>query len=397
MDASDITLIDERLANPVASIRSAASTGPSCVAEVVDLATLLEALVLYDRPVIRLQTALPREYVTNSSVLAPFLEAGVLTIQRYENEELQKLLTLPAPPPDDAGLRFHMHMSVDHVIHAGQSNARYVPAQLLLPAECERILNLAIGELTEDIRRGDPEADPIELAGYIAALPVIRAIRSSAESSDPLLRSYQAWSSAAQRELQLLSDWGKPIPLVVPPIAAIVFEAARDLESVGRVALDLRHDLEGYRQKLREYSRAIRDDGVPLSESLAAAHRLQAGTAALTTQRDFSIVNLINFPEVIAATGAWFSGAGGLLATAKLVAAKPLEKLLEYLRRRDAMFVAALSDRFRQIRSYSSNVERLTGKSLVESDYVTAKRWFSEMQTWTATSSDESAINPPAS
>jgi hypothetical protein len=382
---SDITLLDERFAHTVPTLLNRDAAAPTRISELLDLSVLLEALVLYDQPVIRVHDAMPSDYMDNDVVLQPFLEAGVLGVERYSNSEIKALLTEPALEDDGKQFRFHLQITVGNAIEASRRGARYVASGVALPAEAERLLRRMIDDEVASPGDGVAGDTSAHLELYVSTLPILRAIGTIATSTDPLLKSYASWNDATQRDLRTLADWGKPIPLILPPVAAIVFEAARELDSVGKIALDLREDLEPYRAKLREYSATIRDEGIPLKDSLEAAQRLQSGVSALTAPRESrSITSIVNLPELAGVGAAWLGGsATGIAASAKAALGKPFERVLAHLKRRDAFFVASLDSRFREIRHYAGNVSRLVG-DFEAADYETALRWMREMQVWKA-------------
>lgn len=385
MDTSDVTILDDRFAHTIKTLRDTTVGAPTRINEILELSVLIEALVLYDKPVIRVHDAMSTTYLDDDPILKPFIEAGILAVERYANPAITKLLSGADLDDDGNQFRFHVHITVGNAIEAARRNARYVASALALPAESERLLRLMIHETTTDIERGNPESGVGELSLYVTTLPILRAMGTIAASTDPLLKSYVAWADATKRELRVLADWGKPIPLMLPPIAAIVFDSARELDSVGRIALDLRDALEEYRTKLREYSASIRRDDNSLRDSLDAAYRLQAGITALTAPRTSrSITTLVNFPELATVGSAWLGGASsGLPAVVRTLLGKPLEQILAWLKRRDALFVASLDERFYQIHGFAGSIDRLVG-NFAASDYDTAARWLSEMQRWKA-------------
>jgi hypothetical protein len=183
MDASGVTLLDDRFAHTVSTLLNREVAAPTRINELLELSVLLEALVLYDRPVIRVHDVMPANYLDNDPVLGPFIEAGTLEVERYSNPEISKLLTGPTIE-DGNQFRFHLHITVGNAIEAAQRNARYVASSVALPAEAERLLRLMIDQAAADIQTGEGESTVGELSLYTSTLPILRAIGTIAASTD---------------------------------------------------------------------------------------------------------------------------------------------------------------------------------------------------------------------
>lgn len=365
-DNSSVTLVDYRIGESTLSLNSRADN-PSFIVSFLEYCRLIEALVLNESPVL-LTNDRTDQAARESSLTAPFIDAGVLRLSRSVHE-----LPDPATDPQPTGsLISHNITTIMQALSLTYYNGcGYVPPVVGLYGAVQQLLELSI---ESDLPIQYPwEPNPrqtTELEREV--LKRLLLIRSSQQSSDLINRSYRDLTRGIDERLGALRAKGRPVPIFIPPIAAIVMSDARNQDSVGRVALDFRDNLAPHRKAFTEYERVIRDDDVPIEDSVRAAERLQRSLDSLITEKHSrELLAISDWRDVVGAGAGVAEGAtkGGVLGVLGSLLGKPLQAVDRALQRREVMYMTVISDRFMKIRGYGRLVEKIFGVSPTENEY----------------------------
>jgi hypothetical protein len=334
------------------------------IANAMNLVRLIETVVLHEGVVLRCDDFMA-DALENDPVIKPWLDAGVATlfttnpleplIKSYLDGEIgsvqwtnacniQELLFSNAlqtslVPSLDGGWSLTRRTLVDWAAHADDATA---------DKKRSKARRKRSNEVTAEVL--------LQCAATAGAAATAEGARES------LLTSYADFSHHARERFDRLAALGRPTPIFIPPIAAIVLSRVRTLEALGTAALDLRAELEPFRRRFTEYDSVIRNPEATLEEAEAAANRLTAGVdAILRTDQKFDLVAIADWREALALFKVWLDGlaASDTPSLAKVLLGQPLKWLQQRLRRRDVMYLAYLADRFAKIESHAAILERL--------------------------------------
>lgn len=193
-----------------------------------------------------------------------------------------------------------------------------------------------------------------------------------------LVKAFSQLDDTLRSEVTALREAGRPVPLYIPAIAALVLSGAQRKEAFASVTLSLRADFADTRRRFQEYENVICDDAIPLAESLSALRRLEASLAQLTSPtRPSDIRNAEEWKDAGTLVKAGLEGlstedSAGLF---KLLVGKPAAELSRYLKRRDVMYLSDVRTKFLDIRGYGQLLSSKLGLDLNSADFEMARQY----------------------
>lgn len=170
-----------------------------------------------------------------------------------------------------------------------------------------------------------------------------------------LEKAYATLSEELRGMLQRLRAAGRQCQVYIPPIPAIILSRATSYDSLGLVAREMHLELEATRRAFAQYELTIRDDSLPIGESLAALDRLESGLQQLAEDQPYRAqLQVSEWKDVGGLLSAGLDGlelkdAGSLTG---FLLGQPVKLLGRSARRRQAAYLPTVKKDFFKIAGY---------------------------------------------
>lgn len=254
---------------------------------------------------------------------------------------------------------------VNYLIRKHANNLLQAYAFLAYDQYNPKTFNHNIYQLTEVIKSeyrkslGKDEVDKEELAVSFYKIQEVLADTdvTSQLSNDIILRGYAKLEKTIQKEISELQLRGRKVDLYVPPIMALILaKKPKTLDEVAGYAYELRKEFSAYRDRLIKIQNIIRDDELPLGESISA---LKKEKEAFNLMFDSS--ESISLHEV----SEWKDSTDilkGLIdqldledgaTISKVLLGTPLKKLSKRLKKRNILFFSKIKEKFYDLKNYN--------------------------------------------
>ncbi len=320
----------------------------------MNLSVLLEALILHEKIVVYDVSDFNStskiydkdlQWFKSNSVIGPFIEKGLLEIKHVPSDKYM----------------YQMEPVFDDMLEKGfdLDDAAYADSRIY---DFYQAKKLGVGYL--------PDLTPISDV-------FIEYMSSNYQMLQPLLiKAYNELSKRLESNIHRLKEAGSPKNIFIPPITAIILDQAKNYEQIGVKAIALRDELAPYRKKFTVYEKKIKDDSLPIKESLSALDSLEASTRLLldTTSKydlkrisewkDLSSLIKVGLDEVTK------NDAASLL---QLFLGKPLSEISNYLKKREIVYLSVLKNKFMNLKDYGKLVDKTFNVSISRKHFNNAK------------------------
>ncbi len=233
--------------------------------------------------------------------------------------------------------------------------------------EIEDYLNPYIAQCILDIRLAldmDYSFIPDQSDYTISALSSLD-IRNL-DYSNQLLNAYEKLNKSLHNDLKRLVRAGNDKRIFLPPISAIILDRAQNFENIIDIAIEVREEFSKLRNQFREYEIKIRDDNLPIRESLEALDDLESALKLICPESETSTaISITEWRELADLTkiidGITVNDASSLLKTSLGV---PVKIAARKLKLRKVRYLSVLKENFLDIANYGDLIQNVLGRNI---------------------------------
>jgi len=208
---------------------------------------------------------------------------------------------------------------------------------------------------------------------YLESLGATTSIRATLS----LQNAYSSLSRAAQEAVRSLNDYRGVEEVFIPPIPALIMAKASSFNDIPFAVLEFRERLEPVRRAFTEYNLTISDSSVSLKKSLRAMTLLKTVVEEISRPFDDQgkrvIAQWTDLGELIPYDGDF--DADDAKSLTKLLLGKPLEFVLNRLRRRRFLPLYSLRSEYMGRTDTQALVKKLWGRDVTDSDVAEGKTY----------------------
>lgn len=200
----------------------------------------------------------------------------------------------------------------------------------------------------------------------LPALAGSKEFRFSINVAHELQGAYDALSSSLSADIDALRKRGRRVGVFIPPIPAIILSKISTPQEIAEAALEVRENLAPLRKAFHVYEQTVKDDSLPLRESLSALRSLESIASALSKRYErHDVLSMTEWRDVfnivpkdmedLDETGL---NEGKIL---KFLLGLPVKRLTKFLRNRRILYLLRLRERFLNIREYGTLIQKVYG------------------------------------
>ena len=167
---------------------------------------------------------------------------------------------------------------------------------------------------------------------------------------DLLLRCYVKLRQAIDEDLYLLTQEGRSVDLLVPPIAALILKRSSNPEDIGTELLGVREEISKVREALSEYQRRILDPSTTYKKALESRRLLASVLGDLRKSYTEARITLLEWKDVLTLPKEITDGINwsdfSSSSITKYLLGKPLEMAIRFFRRRKIAVLFQAKEKF---------------------------------------------------